>query len=540
MSRPHFLIHSTILAALLTPCAGAQCEQEKLLASDGVDLGNFGAAISLDGDLALIGAFGHVIIPGKGYIRRLVGSQWVEEAILDPASDLPSSSAGYAVALKGDLAVLGAPYNDTNGIGNSGAVYVFEHQGGGSWLEVATLLEPTVQPNNRFGNSLAIDGDSILIGSPESGASNQGLVYVYTKQAGSWAGASVTAILSAQDAQANDFFGGSMSLDGAQLAVGAELEDESATNSGAVYVFERAGATWSSSTSIAKLRLGNPLVRDQLGASVCIRGSRLLAGAPGDASNDPGAAYHWDRVGSTWVDATETGSMFPTIFGGMRLGVSVAFLADSAYVGGNASYTGNVRRYLWDGASWGAELPITPPDAGIGETFGSSLAMRGDELWVGAYSHREGTTRVGAVFRSTPRHEFNYCVGAPNSVGLGARLSTCGSTSVAANDLMLVVSGAPKNQPGIFFYGALAVQVPFGDGFRCVGGAMHRLVPIINTDQAGGYYRPLDVHATPSDHGPGLIDAGSSWNFQFWHRDPAGPGGNAFNLSDAVSVTFTP
>jgi hypothetical protein len=132
-----------------------------------------------------------------------------------------------------------------------------------------------------------------------------------------------------------------------------------------------------------------------------------------------------------------------------------------------------------------------------------------------------------------------YCVGSVNSTGQGASIGMLGSTSVAANDLILSCAQGPPGQVGIFFYGPNQVQVPFGDGFRCVGGGTFRLYPPQQTDAFGDLVRPLDLTVPPANGGPGMIQAGDVWNFQFWYRDPAA-GGAGFNFSDGLSVTFCP
>jgi len=126
-----------------------------------------------------------------------------------------------------------------------------------------------------------------------------------------------------------------------------------------------------------------------------------------------------------------------------------------------------------------------------------------------------------------------YCTAAANSVGAGASISVSGSTSVASNDLVLSAGPVP-NQPAIFFFGPNQIEVPFGNGFRCVGGAVKRLPVVFGS--ANTITHPLDNAQAPS---VGSVIAGSTWNFQAWYRDP-NAGGQNFNLSDAVRVDFCP
>jgi len=111
-----------------------------------------------------------------------------------------------------------------------------------------------------------------------------------------------------------------------------------------------------------------------------------------------------------------------------------------------------------------------------------------------------------------------------------------GSNSVTANDLSLEVVSAAVNKPGIFYYGPNQIQVPFGDGYRCVGGAVKRL-PVVFTDGFGDASYAVDL--TSATLPTGTIAEGDIWNFQFWYRDPPGTL-STFNLSDALSVPFCP
>jgi hypothetical protein len=136
----------------------------------------------------------------------------------------------------------------------------------------------------------------------------------------------------------------------------------------------------------------------------------------------------------------------------------------------------------------------------------------------------------------------SYCVTTPNSAGSGALISSSGSTSISANTFTLDVSGAPSGQFGLFYYGPEQVQNPLGNGVGCVGpGALgfFRLSPPSLVDASGNASRLLDFGLPPADSGPGQIVAGSSWNFQYWYRDPAAGGAN-YDFSDALAVTFCP
>jgi hypothetical protein len=116
-----------------------------------------------------------------------------------------------------------------------------------------------------------------------------------------------------------------------------------------------------------------------------------------------------------------------------------------------------------------------------------------------------------------------------------------GSTGVGAADLALTAVRGPAGQAGIFFYGPEQVAVPFGDGVRCVGaGAIGTFrLPVVTIDASGAVLHALDWNAPPVASGPGALQAGDEWMFQFWYRDPAAAA-SGFNLSDALEIVFCP
>ncbi|MDP6539755.1 MAG: S8 family serine peptidase [Planctomycetota bacterium] len=129
----------------------------------------------------------------------------------------------------------------------------------------------------------------------------------------------------------------------------------------------------------------------------------------------------------------------------------------------------------------------------------------------------------------------NYCISEPNSSGSAGEISATGSFVVGDNDLHLSAFGVAPSQPGLFYYGPNQVQFPFGNGFRCVGGTVVRL-PVINSDFAGDAAYDPDLTNLPPN---GQITPGSTWNFQYWFRDPVAGGAN-FDFTDGVEIHFCP
>ncbi|MFT5052212.1 MAG: hypothetical protein ACI8QZ_003644 [Chlamydiales bacterium] len=135
----------------------------------------------------------------------------------------------------------------------------------------------------------------------------------------------------------------------------------------------------------------------------------------------------------------------------------------------------------------------------------------------------------------------SFCIAAPNSAGPGALLSSSGTPEIGLNSFSLHMDGGVPGTSGLYFYGPNQIQAPFGDGFRCVGGATRRLYPPLMADAMGSNSRALDFGVPPlGGGGAGAVTPASTWNFQLWYRDASGPGGTGFNLSDGLSITFCP
>jgi hypothetical protein len=142
---------------------------------------------------------------------------------------------------------------------------------------------------------------------------------------------------------------------------------------------------------------------------------------------------------------------------------------------------------------------------------------------------------VSALSATRPLTGVAFCVATPNETGAGAHLQAEGSTSFAANDLSLYFGPIPPNRPGLVFFGPQAIAaVPFGNGVRCVGGALLRLQGMVSSPEGVIGY-DLDLGAMPLG---GTITPGSTWHFQAYFREPGI--GAGFNSSNALSLTFAP
>ena len=127
----------------------------------------------------------------------------------------------------------------------------------------------------------------------------------------------------------------------------------------------------------------------------------------------------------------------------------------------------------------------------------------------------------------------SYCVSTVNSTGSAATLSAAGSPRLVDQDVTLTGEGLPVSVPGLFFFGPDRVQLPLGDGFRCVGGTIRSIAPVRKADAGGLAVRQLDFTAP---YAAAFVPGAT--HFQLWYRDPLGPGGSGSNLSPGLEVVF--
>jgi len=377
---------------------------------------------------------------------------------------------GNSVALSADGSTLAvAAYREDGGStginGNqadksgldAGAVYVFTRDGG-SWTQQAYVKASNADPDEYFGTSVALstDGSTLAVGAKgeysgaigiggnqnDNTAVGAGAVYVFTRAGTTW---TQEAYVKASNTNTNDSFGASVALsgDGSTLAVGAPMESSSATGiggnqadnsamyAGAVYVFTRAGATW---TQQAYVKASNTGADDWFGKTVALSddGSTLavatwledsaavgINGAQADNSAlNAGAVYVFTRAGTSWsqeayLKASNTETM---MFAGDAFGYHIALSGDGSTlavgangedgaatgVGGDqadntASGAGAVYVFGRVGTTWNQEAYVKASNTAAGQAFGSSVALTTDgaTLAVGATSEDSSATGIG-------------------------------------------------------------------------------------------------------------------------------------------------
>jgi PKD repeat protein len=210
---------------------------------------------------------------------------------------------GIAVGIAGDTAIVGANVEDANGL-DSGAAYVFERNRGGvgNWGEVAKLTASDGFEDDRFGGSVGIAGDTAIVGAigDDDKGFAAGAAYVFGRDQGGPDNWGEVAKLTASDGGFGDAFGKSVGIAGDTAIVGADRDNDKGLNAGAAYVFERDQGGADIWGEVAKLTASDGINADQFGLSVGIAGDTAIVGAIGDDSDDgqvadAGAAYVFER-----------------------------------------------------------------------------------------------------------------------------------------------------------------------------------------------------------------------------------------------------
>jgi len=261
---------------------------KKLVAGDAADGDVFGVAVDISGDYAVVGA-GAADSPetdaGAVYIfYRNQGGQdnWGQVKKLVASDGNDEDGFGFAVAIDGDTVVVGSDGAD-GGSGNEGAAYVFYRDQGGAdnWGEVAKLVSENPEEDNQFGYAVDVMGDVVVVGSPreDGGGEDRGAAYVFSRDLGGDDAWGVVAELDASDPEDYAYFGTSAATDGTLAAVGSAWDDGEGTNRGTAYLFAKDEGGADNWGTVKKFVASDTHDSDLFGYDVAVYGNYVVAGA---------------------------------------------------------------------------------------------------------------------------------------------------------------------------------------------------------------------------------------------------------------------
>jgi len=547
----------------------AQCQVAKLLATDMEATDFFGSSVAIDGDWAIVGAPQEDDVAeqsGAAYMYHLQNGAWVQTQRLKASDALFGAIFGEVVAMDGSTVVVSAPGDDPQGIDSAGSAYVFELSGG-TWTQRAKIWASDPAFSVFYGNSVAVSGGRIVIGASDASPVSlfSGAAYVYEGAGSSW---SQVARLVPSDAGQGDEFGKSVAIDGSRLVVGAPFVDlPPRYDVGAAYVFDSpAPGIWNESQ---KVIASTGLPSDYFGFSTAISGGTILIGsvAQDEGAPNAGMAHVFELQSSSWVqrqnllagdpEAQASFASAVDLQGDFAV-ISAANATDAGYASG-AAYV-----FRRTGSTWIQMSKVLANDGAVGDLFSIlAVGLFNTTVLVGARFDDEAcpqdpTCNSGSAYVfeiATSAVQYSSCWtfapcgnydahgGCLNSTGRGAVLQACGSGSVTTDDLVIEARQLPPGTSCLLFMGGGQSFSPFGDGIRVAssGGVGLFRFGVRQADAQGAVVRgPGLVAQSQTFPLAGRIQAGQYWNFQAWYRNPAGPCGSGFNLTNGLQVLFSP
>ncbi len=384
--------------------------QVKILsASHGVIKDYFGTSVAVSGDTAIIGSphanSGDFALAGKAYVlsRNQGGANnWGEVKILTASDAAAKNLFGDSVAIDGETVLVGSPFADSGGHEDAGKAYVFNKDQGGvnNWGQVAIISASDKADSDLFGYAVAVDGTTAIVGASDadSGGTCRGQAYVFSKDHGGENTWGQVKILTASDAANYDYFGYSVAVDGTTAIVGARGADSVSFNCGQAYIFSKDHGGENTWGQVKILSASDKDFSEYFGSSVSVDSTTAIVGAPGADSGgsnrgqayifskDHGGENAWGQVKIlTASDAADNDSF----------GNSVAIDGDTALVGapdadpGELEYAG--KAYVFSQTeggvtNWGQVKILTASDAAESDYyyFGESVAIDGDTALIGA------------------------------------------------------------------------------------------------------------------------------------------------------------
>jgi len=395
----------------------------ELTASDGAAGDLMGESVAVSGSTIVVGAPDHQVgaNPQQGavYVFTKPASGWAnatQTAELTASDGAASDMLGFSVAISGQTIVAGAPQHVVGGSQLAGAVYVFNEPASG-WANATQTAELTSSSpaGDDLGTSVAISGQTIVSGATTRNVNrhpDQGAAYVFTEPGGGWANGTQAAILTASDGATGDDLGQSVAVSGQTIVAGAPDRTVGSNSfQGTVYEFTAPASGWTDATQTAELTASDGAGNDELGWSVAIDSSTIVAGALNhQAAGSPGsgAVYVFTAPGTGWANATQTAELTASDgAAGNALGASVAIFGQTVVAGDpdQGGYQGATYLFTQPAGGWAdgtQAAELTASDGGAWDEFGWSVADDGTTILAGAPAP-QATGAPGRAYAFAPQ-----------------------------------------------------------------------------------------------------------------------------------------
>ena len=329
-------------------------EDNKLLASDVEASDNFGYSVSISGDTAIVGAYNEdtgASNAGAAYIFTRSGSTWTEEQKIQASDKESDDNFGHSVSISGDTAIVGA-YNEDTGASNAGAAYIFTRSGS-TWTEEQKIQASDKETDDLFGRSVSISMDTVVVGAylEDTGGESAGAAYIFTRSGTTW---TEEQKIQSSDIEAYDSFGYSVSISGDTAIIGAYKEDTGASNAGSAYIFTRSGSTW---TEEQKIQSSDIEESDSFGYSVAVSIESAIAGAYFEATGGSaaGAAYIFSSSysnTSSYITTSATSQIDTSSWSSMSSATLTQTTPANTSIKYLTSFDNRSTWKYWDGSAW--------------------------------------------------------------------------------------------------------------------------------------------------------------------------------------------
>jgi hypothetical protein len=387
----------------LTPLAPVEVIA-KLTASDAAAGDSFGNA-SISDDTALIGASGDDTAAGADagsvYVFTRSGDSWTEQQKLTAPDAEAGDAFGCFPLLVGDTAFVSACWDDHAEFQDAGSVYVFTRSGD-TWTERQKLTASDPDEYPAFGSSLAISGDTLVIGTCDwrSASPDRGSAHVFTRTGDTW---SLQQVLTASDGEQGDIFGCDVAILDDTIAVSAPWDDHSGyVYAGSVYVFMRTGSLW---RETQKLIPGDPAGGKGFKFPTILADTMMISADYDDHSgfSDAGSVYVFTRSGDSWTEQQKLTARDPGT--GDHFGTDIALSERIAVIGSpmddhsGLNDAGSAYIFVRSGNSWVELQKVLAPDAAAGDQFGFPCKGSGDivPIWSSGDDH-SGLSDAGSTY----------------------------------------------------------------------------------------------------------------------------------------------
>jgi hypothetical protein len=530
------------LFALLAPAAAqdTHVEESRFVAPAGAGIPNAGLSVGWSSGRAAVGD-PRLSAAGRVYTYTASAGLWQLNATAEALDGAANNRFGWSLAVQSDTLVVGAPgTGDLFGNG-PGAAYVFT-RAGATWTQVQKLTPATPTSQGLFGQTVALDGDTLAIGHPQVAPLGMGEVDVYVRVGGSWV---FQQKLVPAGLTAGARAGSGLALEGDRIVIGAPMQLSGGNSAaGRAYVFERSGGVWTERTALAS---PTPIPNGVFGTAVAVEGDRIAVGAIGEPFTNGlwGRVHTYSGSGANWTfEQTLIGS--DTSQQNVAFGTSLHLEGTRLLVGApgrnipvsGGSGAGAMMLFERSGSTWGEIAVIYGSQTTGGDRLGQSGVLAGDIVLGGS-----GLGAEAYLWRLDPPTPWIYCTAKVASAGCVPSIGWSGAPSASSSSSFLVTATQIVSQKfGILIYGKLYNDSPFLGGTLCIGS------PILRTtlQTSGGSASGTDCTGSFSFDFNALIDSGDDptlvagawvWS-QYWYRDPLGSAGTG--LSNALRFLIAP